>query len=681
MENRTAESPPRPLASWGRSLRERLSRGPSGASPLSGGRRKSRKQGTSPRRPGVGFLARMLLAFTLTLVVLSLLQYQLASTDIEERLVEDSAALNRSDVSTLKRAFGKDRQAGGGLWAEVSERLQDIAARPGVGSAVLVSGYQEVVASSDQAGVGSKQVSDNVLQVMQSGRSYAGKQQDRGEVAATPYEYVTPVNLAIGRFALEVNKKELVLGQQLADARLRVIRVAALQLLVGFPLLYLLGGRSLSARHRAALEGSRRDPLTNLGNHRAFHEEIERAVGAAARHKQPLSLALIDVDDFKLVNDRFGHRHGDGVLTDIARSITGGRVEDLAFRIGGDEFALIMPHTQLDSAVRAVERMRLAAQELGSGITLSSGVAAVIPGNELSEYLQGHADAALYEAKRRGRNVLVRFDDIEEIVAITDPGKIRACRTLLDEGGLRAVFQPIWDLDRNEVLGYEALTRLPDGCELSGPGEAFEVAELMGRAHVLDALCRHAILARVSDLPAGALLFLNVSPQTLDHDTLTGDLLKQEVEAVGLSPNQVVLEITERSQARLEVVIREARRARDLGFRLALDDVGAGNAGLEMLRQLPVDFVKIDREVVTNAVLDIKSRAVLGAIISFARQTGAFVIAEGIETEAMISIARAPMEYDMTRHVGVHGAQGYLLGVPSCDLEAPPASVIRTLVT
>jgi EAL domain-containing protein (putative c-di-GMP-specific phosphodiesterase class I) len=264
---------------------------------------------------------------------------------------------------------------------------------------------------------------------------------------------------------------------------------------------------------------------------------------------------------------------------------------------------------------------------------------------------------------------------------MTDPAKLTACRKLLSEGGMRAVFQPIWDLDRNAVLGYEALTRFPADCELSGPGEAFEIAEVMGRAHVLDALCRYAILARAGDLPPESLLFLNVSPQTLDHDALTGDLLKQEVEAAGLSPGRVVLEITERSQARLEVVIREARRARDLGFGLALDDVGAGNAGLEMLRRLSVDFVKIDREVVAAALSDLKSRAVLGAIISFAQQTGAFVIAEGIETEAMIQVVRAPIEHDVARHVGVQGAQGYLLGAPSGDLEASSASKPSTTVT
>ncbi|CAN5661825.1 hypothetical protein BH18ACT15_BH18ACT15_01230 [soil metagenome] len=622
----------------------------------------------------------MLLAFTLTLLILSFFQYQLASSDIEDRLVAHSAALNKTDGVLLRQAFVASQRRGSPAWKEVNQRLHEIAARPGVGSAALVNGYQEVVAASNRGNIGHREAAENVLQAMQHGRSYAGHQQDKSEAKATPYEYITPIDLPIGRYVLEVNQKELVLNKQLADARAREVRLRLLELAIGLPLLYLSGGRSLSVRHRAALEGSRRDPLTNLGNHRAFHEEIERAVALAARYKEPLSLALVDVDDFKLVNDRFGHRHGDGVLTAIGSIIAGSRVQDLAFRIGGDEFALIMPHTLLDDAVLTVERMRIVAQESGSGVTLSAGVAAVIPGHELSEYLQGHADAALYEAKRRGRNVLVRFDDIEEIVAITDPGKMRACRKLLDEGGLRPVFQPIWDLDRNAVLGYEALTRLPPDCGLTGPGEAFEIAESMGRAHVLDALCRHATLTSVPVLPPGALLFLNVSPQTMDHDALTGDLLKQEVEAVGLSPNQVVLEITERSQARLEVVIREARRARDLGFRLALDDVGAGNAGLEMLRQLPVDFVKIDREVVANALEDIKSRAVLGAVISFARQTGAFVIAEGIESNAMIDMVRAPMEYDVARHVGVHGAQGYLLGVPSTNLEAPPVDSLPTIV-
>ena len=191
------------------------------------------------------------------------------------------------------------------------------------------------------------------------------------------------------------------------------------------------------------------------------------------------------------------------------------------------------------------------------------------------------------------------------------------------------------------MLGYEALAR-PRSAELAGPGEAFEIADSIGRGHELDAVCRRATLRAASELPAGALLFLNVSPQTLEHDGLAGDSLVLAVRGAGYEPEQVVLEITERTDARKEVLVPEAARLRALGFKLALDDVGAGNAGLEMLRALPVDFIKIDRAVVANAVEDRGARAVMLGIMAFARESGSFVIAEGIETEAMLELARDP---------------------------------------
>ena len=137
------------------------------------------------------------------------------------------------------------------------------------------------------------------------------------------------------------------------------------------------------------------------------------------------------------------------------------------------------------------------------------------------------------------------------------------------------------------------------------------------------------------------------------------------VRGAGYEPHQVVLEITERTDARKELLLPEAARLRRLGFKLALDDVGAGNAGLEMLSALPVDFIKIDRAVVANAVEDRGARAVMLGIMAFARESGAFVIAEGIETEAMLELARDPDPEREARPVGAHGAQGFLLGRPA----------------
>ncbi len=152
------------------------------------------------------------------------------------------------------------------------------------------------------------------------------------------------------------------------------------------------------------------------------------------------------------------------------------------------------------------------------------------------------------------------------------------------------------------------------------------------------------------------------------------------VRGAGFEPHQVVLEITERTDARKEILIPEAARLRALGFLLALDDVGAGNAGLEMLRALPVDFIKIDRAVVASAGEDRSARAVLLAIMAFARESGSFVIAEGIETEAMLELARDPNPNGESRALGAQGAQGYLLGRPApVPTEAPSYST--TLAT
>ena len=137
------------------------------------------------------------------------------------------------------------------------------------------------------------------------------------------------------------------------------------------------------------------------------------------------------------------------------------------------------------------------------------------------------------------------------------------------------------------------------------------------------------------------------------------------VRGAGYEPEQVVLEITERTDARKEILMPEAARLRALGFKLALDDVGAGNAGLEMLRALPVDFIKIDRAVVASAVEDRGARAVMLGIMAFARESGSFVIAEGIETEAMLELARDPNPAGEVRAIGAQGAQGFLLGRPA----------------
>jgi EAL domain-containing protein (putative c-di-GMP-specific phosphodiesterase class I) len=268
----------------------------------------------------------------------------------------------------------------------------------------------------------------------------------------------------------------------------------------------------------------------------------------------------------------------------------------------------------------------------------------------------------------------VTFGDIRDNAAVVSTAKILAVRRLLAERRLSMLFQPIWRLDRGVILGYEALARPDEDYGLDGPREAFDIAERIGRAPELDALCREAILAHAGELPAEALLFVNLSPQSLDHPLLGGETLVEAVTAAGLTPSRIVLEITERSLARPAVVSRETKRLRDLGFRIALDDVGMGNTGLEMLRLVRADYLKIDRAVLVGALVDTTARSVLAAILAFAREAGTFVIAEGVETEEMLDFVNETGRSKPDRHA--HAVQGYLTGRPSPSMAGTPLRIM-----
>jgi diguanylate cyclase (GGDEF)-like protein len=495
------------------------------------------------------------------------------------------------------------------------------------------------------------------------------------------FEFLAPLQFGGQRFVLEVDANGQVLRDRISALRDETLLFSTVALLFCMALFYVLGGRTLARRHRSVVKRATRDPLTDLGNHRSFQEELGRAVAFAARHSEPLALALVDLDDFKLINDRHGHRHGDEVLAHVARVLDRGRPEDRAFRIGGDEFALLMPGADGPGAHTALQRRLSDARKGGGAATFTAGVAALpagTPGDPAVLWEQ--ADAALYEGKRRGGGQTVVFDDVAELMSVVTPEKIHALRALIDEPRMEIAFQPIWELKHGRMLGLEALARPWSGYGFEGPAEMFAVAEKIGHAHELDAICRSAALARAHELPADVLLFLNVNPQSLTHDTLAGDRLVRAVTAAGLAPERVVLEITERSEARLDQVVADATRLRSLGFRLALDDVGAGNAGLEMLRALPVDFVKIDQSIVAAAVEDTQAQAVLVAIVAYASSAEAFVIAEGIESEDMLEFVRNASELEIVRDPLIKGGQGYLLGRPSVDLSGLAPSLNRDVV-
>ena len=358
----------------------------------------------------------------------------------------------------------------------------------------------------------------------------------------------------------------------------------------------------------------------------------------------------------------------------LAGKLAGARAEDGAYRVGGDEFALILPHTSLREAKESMERLRLTLQDSLSGTTVSIGLATLTGAECDSETLQAQADAALYATKRSGRNGVIVFDESLDEMWFLSPAKITNLRSLITDRGVDIVFQPIWDVDARHVLAYEALARPHAKYGFKGPQAAFDLAERVGRAHELDEVCRGAVLARAHQLPADSLLFINVSPQSLDHGRLDAVTFEGAVRAAQIDPSRVVIEITERSITQVDAVISAARALQQHGFRLALDDTGAGNSGLEMLSRLTVDFVKIDREVVVKAQGDKNARAVLAGIVAIAQETGANVIAEGVENSEMLNfVCSVGLQKDPSKH-SIQGVQGFLLTAPSENFVGTPAS-------
>ena len=421
-----------------------------------------------------------------------------------------------------------------------------------------------------------------------------------------------------------------------------------------------------AARQREHLRAqAATDGLTGLLNHRGSQERLRREIDAAAAAGRPLSVVVLDLDHFKRINDTQGHAEGDRALAAAAaklRSVT--RDGDAVGRLGGEEFVLVLPGVAADAALDAAERARAALNEVVAGRTRlesSAGVATFPEDAREAADLLARADAALYAAKHAGRRQTRRYavnlaarpthaDERNEVEALLRRGA----------GAIRPVFQPVLELATGRVCGYEALARV-DAQPVRRPDQWFAQAHRCGLGAELEALALRAALA-VDDRPIGTFLALNVSP--------TGLLAPPVQDALPDDLTNVVIELTEHELFAAEETL-EARLAelRARGARVALDDAGAGYAGLQQVIRVAPDILKIDRSLVHGAHADPSRYALLEALVSFAGTTGAAVCGEGVEDLADLA---ALADLDATY------AQGYALGRPADPWAALTPGVAAT---
>ena len=424
--------------------------------------------------------------------------------------------------------------------------------------------------------------------------------------------------------------------------------------------------------YESAREAALRDSLTGLGNHRAFQEGVARMVEGARRYGTAFSLVLIDIDEFKRINDTRGHAVGDQLLAEVGALITETiRHTDAAFRVGGDEFALLLPHTDVDGAIVLTRRLLARGlEDRGHGeyrapISFSAGVTACPDYGTTRLELTAQADAALYRGKRSGRTVVTIYEPAKDHGHVDEGMRAElsnAISAVIEAGTLTPVYQPIVNLTSGAVIGYEGLVRVPKQSTFAHAGALFDAAEVAGRVNDLDRAALDVVLRGSRSLGEFTTLSVNVSPRTLESPEFSATAFLAILRRHGLPPGRVILELTERETIRDPERLRIALQGvQSAGVRVAADDVGAGNAGLRLLSQFSFDVVKIDLSLVQRAGDD-KTHSVLRTIVEMADRLGATTIAEGVETSAQLRTAR---------RLGITAGQGYLLGRPGGELDLP----------
>jgi diguanylate cyclase (GGDEF)-like protein/PAS domain S-box-containing protein len=406
------------------------------------------------------------------------------------------------------------------------------------------------------------------------------------------------------------------------------------------------------------------DPLTGLANRAFFHERLRHAVQLRHDSEHATGLLYIDLDDFKGINDRWGHDLGDEVLHEVGRRIERSvRPGDTAARLGGDEFAVILtePVTP-DDAVGVAERLLAEIarpMESGSGPLYTSGSVGIAFGND-DETLLKEADIAMYRAKGHPEIGYAFFDSKLDRVALERSQRIGELREGIVRGEFRLDYQAVVDLDQHEIIGYEALVRWEHPAGELPPGEFIPLAEETGLIvslgeWVLTEACTEA--TRLCRLHGRTMhMSVNVSARQLHHPDFFRHV-SRALDSSALMPGLLTLELTESTLLSSNDRVAETlRRIKELGVVLALDDFGTGYASLSYLRQFPIDVVKIDRSFTANAGTKDGDLVLLKGIIDLGHALQLNLVAEGIET---------PEQHTIVRKLGCQQAQGFYFGRPS----------------
>ncbi len=415
---------------------------------------------------------------------------------------------------------------------------------------------------------------------------------------------------------------------------------------------------------------STHDPLTGLHNRRYFNEMLDYEVGRSERHNHEFTVLMLDLDDFKDVNDTYGHPCGDSVLRQIAETMHATmRKGDLATRIGGDEFAIILTETGREGAMVVAEKLRTELREIsfessdGKTFHITTSIGLVtFPGDaqNVSDLMTG-VDIGLYRAKELGKDGIAMLESTERIrTERTNRDHAEKLRDALKDERIIPYYQPIFDCRSGKIWAHETLARLvePNG-ETQSAGMFIETIEKYGLGRELDrVILRKALAAMRHCMDEGSeppRLFINLSAQEIQGRGILG-FAEQLCLDFDIPPSAIVFEILERDAIGDMTHMRKfLSNLREKGFSFALDDFGSGYNSFHYLRELHFDYVKIDGAFVRNILNSKIDYALVRNLSHLCQDLGILTVAEFVESQEILEALKA---------MGIDFAQGFHLDMP-----------------
>ncbi|MDB5680741.1 MAG: diguanylate cyclase domain protein [Sphingomonas bacterium] len=419
----------------------------------------------------------------------------------------------------------------------------------------------------------------------------------------------------------------------------------------------------IAERERRITHLAFNDTLTGLPNRAHFLEHVEHELKLAERNDERVAVMILDLDDFKSVNDTLGHPVGDELLRGVAARIDGALAQSFVARLGGDEFVIVtrqgVDAEPIDRLAKrageaAAERTKIEGHDITQAASIGIAISPV-DGTDARSLLK-HADLALYRAKELGRGTFCFFEEQLNQRAQERRRMESDLRSALHEGQFELHFQPLFDLDVNRVGSFEALLRWhhPERGMIA-PVDFIPIAEDTGLIVEIGAWVLREACAQAASWPAHVRVAVNVSSVQFRRPGLNETVL-QALAASGLDPSRLELEITESVFLEgLDTTNRMLHGLRAIGVRIALDDFGTGYSSLSYLQSFPFDKIKIDRSFIQDLLTRPGAVAIVRAITDLARALGMETTAEGVEENDQLT--------ELRKH-GCSSVQGYLFSRP-----------------